>query len=141
MSPVHRPGKDEKRTQERLRLATYRLRVFLWPVSGEDLERHDGFCFVGDFSTGGVGLYLEKRIAPAVSVRVAFDSPEGATFKAVVQWENRVSYQQQFLGRDSLSYRLGLKLQFGTEAERQRYLKYLEQVKEQVQQITPGMSF
>jgi hypothetical protein len=141
MSLIHRPERNEKRSQERLRLTTYRLRVFLWPEDGECLERYDGFSFVSDFSFGGVGLYLATKIAVGESVRVAFDSPEGPTFKAIVAWENRISYRQQFLGHDSLSHRLGLKFQFGTEAERQRYLEYFEQLKARVLQIAPGMNF
>lgn len=142
MSPIHRPGKDNKRSQERLRLITYRLRVFVWHgTKSETPERDDGFSFVSDFSNGGVGIYLSDKISAGSSVRVAFETATSATFKGIVQWENRVSYRQQFIGHEALSYRVGVKFLFGSEAERQRYLKYLEEVKQKVAAIKPGMAY
>lgn len=140
MCPVHHPGKNHKRSQERLRLTTFRTRVYLWN-EGSGLDSNAGFCFVSDFSPAGLGLYLKNKVSAGSTVRLAFDSANSTTYRATVMWANRVSFKQRFLGHEALSYRLGARFIFGSEAERQRYLKYMEELKLRVLAIEPGMKF
>jgi hypothetical protein len=140
MCPVHHPGRDGRSAQERLRLTTFRLKVFIW-VSGAEGDPQEGFGFASDFSSSGVGVYLGQRIAPASSVRLAFESAVSTTYKGVVMWANRFSLRQQFIGHESLSYRMGLRFQFGSEAERRRYLDYREEVKQRILQLKPGITY
>lgn len=140
MSPIHHPPGRERRSEERLRQATFRLRVHVWQ-SVADEKPMTGFCFLSEFSPSGAGLFLDNEITPASFVRLAFESPEGPTYRATVVWANRFSLRQQFFGHESLSYRVGVRFQFVSEAERQRYLAYLEELKSRATAIEPGMKF
>jgi hypothetical protein len=100
-----------------------------------------GFCFLSEFSPSGAGLFLEKELTPASFVRVAFESVEGPTYRASVIWANRFALRQQFVGHEALSYRVGVRFQFVSEAERQRYLKYLDELKGRSLLIDSGMKF
>jgi hypothetical protein len=106
-----------------------------------DEEPLAGFCFLSEFSPSGAGLFLEKELATASFVRLAFESENGPTYRASVVWANRFALRQQFVGHEALSYRIGVRFQFVSEAERQRYLKYLEEIKGRALLIDPGMKF
>jgi hypothetical protein len=141
MCPIHHPpGRRERRSEERLRQATFRLRVYVWQSMAEE-EPLAGFCFLSEFSPSGAGLFLEKELAPASFVRLAFESVDGPTYRASVVWANRFALRQQFVGHEALSYRVGVRFQFVSEAERQRYLKYLEELKGRALLIESGMKF
>jgi hypothetical protein len=131
---IHHFGRNEKQSRERLKLATARLRIYLWNEKREE-ERLEGFSFAVEFSHSGTGLYLSQKINPGTQVRLAFEDPNGTAYRGNVVWCNRYSLGQKFIGREALEYRLGIKLQFGSEAERQRYLKYTEEVKARILQI------
>lgn len=140
MSPIHHPPGKERRSEERLRQATFRLRVYVWETVADE-KPMEGFCFLSEFSPSGAGLFLDTEIAPAAFVRLAFESQDGPTYRASVVWANRFSLRQRFFGHESLSYRVGVRFQFVSEAERQRYLAYLSELKGRASLIEPGMKF
>lgn len=140
MCPIHHPRRKEKRGERRLRLATFRVRAFVWETVADE-EPHSGFCFLSEFSPSGAGLYLSRELAPASFVRVAFEAREATVYRATVVWSNRFSLRQKFMGHEALSFRVGVKFQFGSEAERQRYLKYLEELKGRALLLDAGMKF
>lgn len=138
MCPIHH-FRDDKRAKERLRLTTVRLKSFLWSERRD--EAMQGFGFVSDFSDTGVGLYLPKKLNLDEAVRVAFETEEAAAYRGNVVWTNRFALEQHFVGHEALSYRVGLKLMFGSEAERRRYVAYLEDLQKKAQFLNPGMIF
>lgn len=140
MSPVHQPPGKERRSEERLRQATFRLRVYVWQTAADE-KPLAGFCFLSEFSRSGAGLFLDTEIPPASFVRLAFEAENGPTYRATVVWANRVSLRQRFFGHNALHYRIGVRFQFVTEAERQRYIKYLDELKGRALLIEPGMKF
>lgn len=140
MSPIHQPPGRERRSESRLRQATFRLRVYVWQTVADE-KPMEGFCFLSEFSLSGAGLFLDSELTPASFVRLAFESVDGPTYRATVVWSNRFSLRQQFFGHESLSHRIGVRFQFVTEAERKRYLKYLEELKGRALLIEPGMKF
>lgn len=140
MSPVHQPPGRERRSEDRLRQATFRLRVHVWQTVADE-KPMPGFCFLSEFSRSGAGLFLDTELQPASFVRLAFETVDGPTYRATVVWANRVSLRQQFFGHQALNYRIGVRFQFVSEAERQRYLKYLEELKGRALLIEPGMKF
>lgn len=140
MSPIHQPPGKERRSEKRLREATFRLRAYVWESVADEAPMA-GFCFLSEFSRSGAGLFLDRKINPSSFVRVAFESVEGPTYRATVVWANRFSLRQQFFGHESLSYRIGLRFQFVSEAERQRYLKYLDELMARASLLNPGMKF
>jgi hypothetical protein len=137
--PIHHKGREEP-PAGRLRLTTTRLRVFLWDEA-LSVEPVAGFSFLSDVSKQGVGVYLERKIRPGNPVRVAFERLDAATLRGSVSWANRFSFRQGFLGRESLPFLIGIKFLFGSEAERQRYLKFLRETEKRVLAIEPGMRF
>jgi hypothetical protein len=58
-----------------------------------------------------------------------------------VIWAQRFALEQHFVGHEALSYRLGLKLLFGSEAERKRYVEFFEELKKKATFLQPGMIF
>ena len=140
MSRIHQPPGRERRSEKRLREATFRLRVYVWKTVADEAPM-EGFCFLSEFSPSGAGLFLDSEISPASFVRLAFESIDGPTYRATVVWSNRFSLRQKFFGHESLSFRVGVRFQFVSEAERQRYLKYLNELKARAVLIDPGMKF
>ena len=145
MSPIHnhlkkKGGQKDKRAEERLRLATNRIAVYLWEKA-EGEEPVKSFCFLAEISASGVGLFSENPIAPGSALRIAFETKDGPTYRATVIWSNRYSLRQNFVGHESLSFRVGIKLRFVSEAERQRYLKYVEEVTARALAVEPGIKF
>lgn len=140
MSPVHHRQKKNRRTRERLLSATLRYRVFLWD-SREEEAALEGFGFVSDFSEAGLGAYIGRRIPPGTNVRIAFESLAGVTYRGVVMWAKRYTLSQGFIGHAALSYQVGVKYLFGSEAERQRYLAFLQEARSKVLMLEPGMKF
>ena len=135
MSPIHNPGRSKSRASERLRFATFRLRCFLW-TEGLDEGPLTGFGFAADISETGAGLYIGSRLNPGTQVRLAFESETAPTYRAVLMWCQRYSMEQRFLGGPSLDHRIGVRLQFITEAERQRYLEYYRELASRVLILT-----
>lgn len=119
-----------KRARIRLKMATARLRAYIW--EGETAEPLEGFAFIADFSEDGIGLYIEKKLRVTGFVRVSFESRESSPFRTRVAWSERFALEQKFIGHDSLSYRAGLQFVFGSEDERQRYLGYFNELRERV---------
>jgi PilZ domain len=136
MCPVHNPGRSKSRSAERLRFATFRLNCFLW-VENHNEGPHSGFGFAADISETGAGLYVGIRLNPGAQVRVAFESETSPTYRAVLMWCQRYSLEQHFMGHPALDHRVGLRLQFITEAERQRYLEYFKSLGERVKLLAP----
>jgi hypothetical protein len=140
MSPVFHRGGDKKRASERLHMVTSRLKIYVWAGSTEP-EMIRGFGFLSDLSESGVGVYIGKQLPTASAVYVAFEKPDQVTYRGVIVWCNRFSFQQSFMGHDALSFRAGIKYLFGTEAERQRYLTYFSELKTRSTLVKPGMNF
>jgi hypothetical protein len=129
MCPIHKfESGDPKRVLEKLRFTTFRIKSYLW-LDKKDAEPLHGFSFISEFTTSGVGLYLTESVAATSSVRLAFETSGGISFRGVVMWSNRFAFRQQYLGHEALKFRIGVRYLFGTEAERQRYLKYLEEIR------------
>lgn len=137
MCPIH---SKSNRDHSRLKLATFRMKSFLWMEKYGD-EPLGGFGFVADFSEVGVGLYVSENIKVHSNVRMSFESQDSTTYKGVVIWSQRYSLEQHFVGHKALSYRIGIKFLFGTEAERRRYVEYYHDVKNRVLAIKPGLIF
>lgn len=141
MCPIHKFGEsDHKKVIERLRLTTFRIRSFLW-IESENRPPLEGFSFISDFTQTGIGLYLKEKIPAASPVRVSFESESGISHRGMVFWSNRFAFRQQFLGHESLQFRIGVRYQFGSEAERQRYLKYLEELRSKALAVKGEMKF
>lgn len=140
MCPVHHLAANKsKRTKERLRLTVARLKTFLWTES--DDVQFQGFGFISDFSESSVGVYLAEKLSKGNHVRVAFESAEGEAYRGEVIWCNRYTLDQHFVGHRTMSYRVGIKLRFSSEAERQRYSNYYASIKARTLLIKPGMEF
>lgn len=135
MSPIHHPGKSRARAEERLKFATFRLRCFVWTERGDE-GPFTGFGFASDLSETGAGLYVGVRLNPGTNLRVAFESESSPTYRAVLMWCQRHSLEQRFFGHPALEHRIGLRLQFITEAERQRYLEYYRELASRVLLLT-----
>lgn len=138
MCPIHHL-KGNKRSTERLRLATVRLKAFVWSDKSEEPLR--GFGFVADMSENGVGLYLGEKLAVGESVRVAFESVDAPVYKGSVVWVARYALEQHFVGRKALSFRVGINFLFVSEAERQRFVSYTDSVRKHAMIVQPGMVF
>jgi len=128
---VHIPNRNEKRATQRLRLATSRLRTFIWNEK-KSMEAIKGFSFISEISPTGVGLYLDHAIAVGTSVRLAFETQDATSFRGQVMWCGRFSFGQKFIGKEALTHRLGIRVLFGSEAERQRFLAYTSELKDRV---------
>lgn len=140
MSPVHHKNGPDKRTFERLRLVTSRIKIYIWNSQGDEVIQ-SGFGFIADFSETGVGVYLAEHMPVGSNLRLALEAADGVTYRGLVAWCSRHSLEQKFLGHGALNYRAGVRLLFGSEAERQRYLKYCQELKAKALQIAPGMIF
>jgi hypothetical protein len=141
MCPIHRFGEsDHKKVLEKLRLTTFRVRSFLW-IETTGNEPLEGFSFISDFTQTGVGLYLREKIPATIRVRIAFEEEQATSYRGTVVWANRFAFRQQFLGHEALQFRIGVRYQFGSEAERQRYIKYLNELRERALLVKGGMKF
>jgi hypothetical protein len=138
--PIHHKGSGNKKSLDRLRLTTARMPVYVWDESDIG-EFRKGFCFLGDLSPKGAGVYLADKIHPGHPVRIGFDRPDAVTFRGVVAWASRFSLEQRYFSSGYLPHRLGIKLQFGSEAERQRFLAFLEEKTEKILAVRPGLRF
>lgn len=140
--PIHhkrRKGSDKQRIHERLRMITHRMSAYVWTLDSS--EPIKGFSFVADLSAGGAGLYLAKPVKDGAQVRVSFESEASPSFQGAAMWCQRYTLQQHFLGHDILSYRIGIKFRFASEAERLRYTKFLDEVESRLRIINAGMVF
>ena len=127
MCPIHHQGRNSRRANERLRLATTRLKIYVWNARSEGTPT-EGFGFLADISTTGVGIFIGEKLAPGTPVRMGFENLDGMSFRGSVAWSMRYSLEQHFLGHSALAFRMGVRLQFGSEAERQRYLAYQKEL-------------
>lgn len=128
---VHIPNRNEKRASQRLKLATSRLRTFIWNEK-KSMEAMKGFSFISEVSPAGVGLYVDHAMAVGTNVRIAFEAQDATSFKGQVMWCGRFSLGQKFIGKEALTHRLGIKILFSSEAERQRFLAYTNELKDRV---------
>ena len=143
MCPVHHQGNSPERNSrvsDRLRLTTFRLKSFLWNDTSA-AQPILGFGFVSDFSGSGVGIYLAEPLAKGMPVKIAFESETSETFKGAVAWSARYSLEQHFMGHTSFSYRIGIKFIFRSEAERQRFAKYVDSLRARALELKRGMVF
>ena len=140
MCPVHHPGKENRRNNERIRLTTFKLPVFLWDEESQS-DALKGFSFVSDISATGAGFYLKENLPKGTLVRLALESRESKSYRGIVMWSNRFDLRQRFYASETFSYRIGIRFRFSSEAERQRYLKYLEELQGKALLVKPGMSF
>ncbi len=130
MGNIYHPNPLGKRTRERLKMATVRIRTYIWEEG--EASPISGFSFVADFSEDGIGIYLDRAIRITAYTRVAFESPDAPAFRARTVWCARFSMEQKFIGHEGLQYRAGLQLIFGTEDERTRYHEYLREIRGRV---------
>jgi hypothetical protein len=138
MCPVHHPGKNERRAADRLRLATHRLKIFVWDAATE-LDPHAGFGFVADLSPTGVGIFLEQGLPLGSQIRMGLQHVDGATYRGVVAWSQRYSLEQHFFGHQAHSYRVGVRCLFGSEAERQRYIAFQKEMSDRALRLFAGI--
>ncbi|MCO5142463.1 MAG: hypothetical protein M9962_05165 [Oligoflexia bacterium] len=139
MSPVFHKVSSKKEAFQKLRFSTFRIPVYLWTQGAETPLA--GFTFLGELKKDRVGIYLSEKIKKAFQVRIAFEKKSASSFKAFTEVVNRYSLEQKFIGHKSLSYKAELKLIFATEAERQKYLEYIDLMKNKVKSIKPGVEF
>jgi hypothetical protein len=133
----HNKRKDQlERAQERLRMATFRMRAFIW--SGKSKTPIEAFAFVADFSEDGIGIFLNKKIKPFSYVQIAFEAEDAPVFNGQVAWCDRYALVQHFLGHESLNFRAGVKFMFASEPERQRYLAYYEEIRQRIRLLITG---
>jgi hypothetical protein len=133
---VHHPRDREARSSERLRLLTARFKIYVWNAHDES-EPVAGFGLVGDLSPTGVGVFLGKHLPTGTAVRMGFEHIDGTTYRGVVAWSGRYALGQRFLGHEALQYRIGVRCQFGSEAERQRFIAYQKELSERALLIRP----
>jgi hypothetical protein len=140
MCPVHFPGSKNagSKKSERLRYTTRKIRCFAWELNNTEVQ--EGFSFLSNLEENGLVAYLPQPFIKARAYRIALDDPE-ALIRSQCLWSQRYTMQQQFLGHQKLSYRVGFKLLFGSEAERQRYLERRTSWIQEVNQLKPGMVF
>lgn len=130
MCPIYHIGKSTKRMNERLRFATYKVKCWLWVGGGS--EPIPGFGFASDISEAGIGVYLDRKINVGTEVRIAIDEAEATPFPGLVAWCQRYSLEQRFHGHESLDHRLGIRFNFQSEAERQRYIMFFNELRRRV---------
>jgi hypothetical protein len=118
------------RAQERLRMATYRLRAFVW--NGKTKTPLEAFAFVADFSDAGVGLFVGSKLKPLSFVEIAFEAEDSPPFNGKIAWCNRYTLEQHFLGHQTLSYRIGIQFVFASEPERKRYADYMQELQDRI---------
>lgn len=138
MSPVHFTKKDN-RTFERLRLVTIKVPIFLWDADTEHMRK--GFGFVADFSESGAGVFVPDQLTNDSIVLVAFEAESAASYRGRIVWCNRFALEQKFFGHKGLSYRAGIKFLFSSEAQRQHYLEYLQEIRKRAMVAKPGLAF
>jgi hypothetical protein len=128
MCPVHHIGKSSKRMNERLRFATYRIKCFLL-VGKSQPEPLTGFGFAADISEAGIGIYIDKKLTVGTPVLVSLEDEGSEPYAGVVAWCQRYTLEQRFHGHSALDHRVGVRFQFQSEADRQRYLMYFNELK------------
>ncbi len=140
MCPIYHRSKRDKASKEQLRLTTARIKMFVWNAKTESAAI-SGYSFISEFSPIGVGLYLKEKIPSGSLVRVAHELETATTFRGMVMWANQFSFKQSFVGSQPHFFRMGIRYLFGSEAERQRYLKYLNEMRSRALVLEPGMKF
>jgi hypothetical protein len=131
MCPVHHIGKSSQRMKERLRFTTYRIKCFLW-VGKAQPESLTGFGFASDISEAGIGIYVNKKIAVGTAAQISLEDENSPSHSGVVAWCQRYTLSQNFHGHSALDHRIGVRFHFDTEADRQRYLMYFNELKRKV---------
>jgi len=140
MCPVYHIGKNSKRMSARLRFATYRIKCFLWADKLQP-EPFSGFGFASDISEAGVGLYVDAKLPVGSVVRVALEEGSAEPYVGTVAWCQRYTLGQKFHGHATLDHRVGVRFHFRTEAKRQRYLMYFNELKRKVTLISKDKLF
>lgn len=139
MCPIYHIGKSTKRMNERLRFATYRVKCWLWIE--DQPEPVPGFGFASDISETGVGVYLDRKINVGTPVKVALEEETLQPFPAIVAWSQRYALEQRFHGHEALDHRLGMRFNFESEADRQRYIMFFNELRRRVTIFTDGAGF
>ena len=134
MSPIYIGGKIKKkepdrRLENRLRLAVSRFKVLVWSRVSNDNTTHEAFGFLADLSDTGVGLFIGESFDKGDAVYIAFDEAKTDPCRGIVMWSSRYSLEQHFIGHKALNFRMGLKFQFGSEADRQKFLLFYESMR------------
>ena len=137
--PIYHPEEKKKRAASRFRLIVTRVKCFIW--SSAEVEPHVAFSFVSDLSDSGAGLYIGNYIEPGTELRIAYDLKSNPPILCKSVWCNRFALEQPFFGHRAMNFRLGIKYVFGAEAERQRYIDFLAQVKDKANVLNPGSIF
>jgi hypothetical protein len=140
MCPIHHPDRTKQNPREDLKLATSRVRCYLFDERAQE-SGWEGFCFVADFGDGGVNFYLGSKLAPGSICRIAFEARDEFAFRGVITWSIRYAHQQGFLGSFALQYRGHLKLWFRSEAERRRYFEYREELRQRALSLDSRLKF
>ncbi len=136
MGPVHQPEKKRRISRERMRLATYRVKAHLWSEKEETLS---GFVFLGDLQDVGINVYLNRRLAPGMAVRFSLEREDSYSYRGIVVWSGQFTIAQKFVGHEALKFRSGIRCLFGSEAERQRYLAFVRELKKRTTEIKMGL--
>lgn len=131
MCPVFHPQRTEKRNGRRLRLATYRIKCTLWSDSPPQ-GPNSAFGFAADVSETGMGLYTDLDLPKGTILKIAFEGNENDVYRGVVAWSHLYTLQQGFHGRQAFDHRIGLHFLFASEAERQRHIMYLNELRQKV---------
>jgi len=140
MSPIHHPSRTKKRVSERLRFATYRIKCYLW-IENKEARAVEGFGFAADVSETGVGMYTDAKIPKGTFVRMALESEDSTSYRGYVAWCQRYALEQRFHGHESLDHRLGVSFLFESEAERQRYLMYFNDLRKRATFLNGDFKF
>ena len=139
MPLIKKPGTNLKKKALRLRLSTARIRVYVWPPAAEKAVA--GFCFIADMLEGSVSFYLQENVDMGAHVQVAFESEQGAAYRARMMECNRYEVSKGAGAKSPAPFRAMVKIRFSSEAERQRYLTLLEGIRKRTTSIAPGMKF
>lgn len=119
--PVHHVGRSKKAMGGRMRFVTFRARCFLW-LEKDGAEALHGFGFASDISEHGAEVFLDVKLPKGTLVRFALEEQGSTKFRGIVAWCRNYSLEQRFHGQTNLNYRVGLKLSFESEIERQHYI-------------------
>ncbi len=139
MPVLKRQGINPKKIAIRLRLKTSRIRAYIWPTGMEDPV--SGFCFLSDLEDISASFFMRERLPNHHNVQLSFISKDAVAYRGTVAWcrSYRISGSDTF--RNAATYRVKVRLRFGSEAERRRYLAFVEGLNEKVSIIKPGMKF
>lgn len=133
-------GRTDQRMSERMRFVTFRVKCFLWTEHRPD-EPMKGFGFAADISETGAGIYIDTKLTKGHPVRIAFEDADADIYNGVIAWCQRIEMSQRFHGHAKLDHRIGIRLRFESDGERQRYLMLFNGLRKRVTAIPGGFKF